>query len=176
MNISNRVASLAWMASVIVATSASAQDWSQWRGSNRDAKATDFKAPQTWPKELTRKWKITVGEGVATPALVGDKLYVFSRQEGNEITRCLNAVDGKEIWQDKYESLGASGPAQGFSGPRSSPTVVDGKVVTLGVRGVLSVLDAKDGKKLWRKDDFKSWPNFFPSSSPIVVNQLVIAQ
>jgi len=176
MNISNRVASLAWMASVIVATSASAQDWSQWRGSNRDAKATDFKAPQTWPKELTRKWKITVGEGVATPALVGDKLYVFSRQEGNEITRCLNAADGSEIWQDKYESLGASGPAQGFSGPRSSPVVVNGKVVTLGVRGMLSVLDASSGKKLWRKDDFKSWPNFFPSSSPIVVNQLVIAQ
>ena len=74
-------------------------------------KQPDFKAPKTWPKELTQKWKVTVGEGVATPALVGDKLYVFSREEGNEITRCLNAADGKELWQDKYESLGATGPA-----------------------------------------------------------------
>jgi len=107
-----------------VASRALAQDWPQWRGPNRDAKAA-FTPPKTWPKELSQKWKVTVGEGVATPALVGDKLYVFSRQEGNEIIRCLNATDGKELWQDKYESLGASGPAQGFSGPRSSPTVAD---------------------------------------------------
>ena len=35
-----------------------AQDWPQWRGPNRDAVATGFKAPKTWPKELTRKWKV----------------------------------------------------------------------------------------------------------------------
>jgi outer membrane protein assembly factor BamB len=153
-----------------------AQDWPQWRGSNRDAKAADFKAPKTWPMELTQKWKVTVGEGVATPALVGDKLYVFSRQDGNEITRCLSVADGKELWSEKYESLGASGPAQGFSGPRCSPAVTGGKLVTVGVRGMISCLDASDGKKNWRKDDFKAWPGFFPSSSPMIVDGLVIAQ
>src|SRR2546421_2831342 len=161
----------------LIATCAFAQDWPQWRGANRDAKASDFKAPKTWPKELTKKWRVTVGEGVSTPALVGERLYVFSRQEGNEITRCLNAADGKEIWQDKYESLGASGPASGFSGPRSSPAVADGKVVTLGVRGVLSCLDAAEGKLLWRKDDFKgATPKFYTASSPLIVDGLCIAE
>ena len=159
-----------------MANCALAQDWPQWRGSNRDARATEFKAPKTWPKELTQKWKVTVGDGVATPALVGDKLYVFSREEGNEITRCLDAATGKELWQEKYDALGASGPASGFSGPRSSPTVANGKVVTLGVRGMLSCLDAATGKKLWRKDEFKAWPRFHPSSSPIIVDGLCIAQ
>jgi outer membrane protein assembly factor BamB len=126
----------------LVVSRASAQDWPQWRGPNRDAKAANFAAPKAWPKELTQKWKVTVGEGVATPALVGDKLYVFARQEGSEITRCLDAATGKELWQDKYESAGATGPASGFSGPRGSPAVADGKVVTHGVRGVLSCLDA----------------------------------
>ncbi len=153
-----------------------AQDWPQWRGPNRDAKAADFKAPKTWPKELTQKWKVVIGEGVATPALVGDKLYVFSREQGNEVARCLTAADGKEVWQDKYESLGASGPASGFSGPRSSPAVANGKVVTLGVRGMISCLDAASGKKLWRKDEFQSYPGFHPSSSPIVLDGLAIAQ
>ena len=37
-------------------------------------------------------------------------------------------------------------------GPRSSPAVADGKVVTLGVGGVVSCLDAASGKLLWRKD------------------------
>jgi outer membrane protein assembly factor BamB len=153
-----------------------AQDWPQWRGPNRDAKAAGFKAPKAWPKELKQQWKTEVGEGVATPALVGDKLFVFSRQDGNEVLRCLNAADGKEHWQDKYESLGASGPASGFSGPRSSPAVADGKVVTLGVRGMISCLEAASGKKLWRKDDFKAWPGFHPSSSPIIVDGLCVAQ
>jgi outer membrane protein assembly factor BamB len=108
---------------------------------------------------------------------VGDKLCVFSRQEGNEITRCLDALTGKELWQEKYESAGATGPAQGFSGPRSSPTVANGKVVTLGVRGMLSCLDAANGKKLWRKDEFPgAYPRFHPSSSPIIADGLCIAQ
>lgn len=175
MNKLNQQIALAMLLSAL-STPALAQDWPQWRGPNRDGKAPEFKAPKTWPKELKQQWKVLVGEGVATPALVGDRLYVFSRQDGNEITRCLSAADGKEVWQDKYESLGATGPAQGFSGPRSSPTLANGKVVTVGVRGVISCLDAATGKKLWRKDDFKAWPGFFPSSSPVVVNGLVIAQ
>ena len=53
----------------LAATGAFAQDWPQWRGANRDASAGDFKAPKVWPKELAQKWKLAVGEGVATPAL-----------------------------------------------------------------------------------------------------------
>jgi outer membrane protein assembly factor BamB len=153
-----------------------AQDWPQWRGANRDAHASDFKAPKSWPKELTQKWKVTVGDGVATPALVGDKLYVFSRDQGNEVLRALNAADGKELWQEKYEALGASGAAAQQSGPRSSPAVSGGKVVTVGVRGMVSVVDAATGKKLWRKDEFASYPQFFHASSPMIVDGLVIAQ
>ena len=154
-----------------------AADWPQWRGANRDGKAAGFNAPATWPKELTQKWKVTVGQGDATPALVGDKLYVFARQEGNEVTRCLEAGTGKELWQDKYEAQGATGPASGHSGPRSSPTVADGKVVTLGVRGTLSCLDAASGKKLWRKEGGPgAWPQFFIASSPLIADGLCIAQ
>src|SRR5579859_5860495 len=127
---------------MLIAGSVHGQDWPQWRGPNRDAKATGFTAPKTWPKELTQKWKISVGEGVATPALVGDKLYVFCRQGGDEVIRCLSAADGKELWQDKYAATAPRRPGSGFNnefvGPRSSPTVVDGKLVTLGVQGTLS--------------------------------------
>src|SRR5262249_33552024 len=86
------------------------------------------------------------------------------------------AGTGKELWQDKYETQGATGPAAGFAGPRSSPTVAEGKVVTLGVRGILSCFDAASGKKLWRKDDIRGTPGFQTSSSPIIVDGLCIAQ
>jgi outer membrane protein assembly factor BamB len=153
------------------------QDWPQWRGPNRDARLTGFTAPATWPKELTQKWKVSVGNGVATPALVGDRLYVFTRQGNEEILRCLDVATGKELWQNKYEAQAVAGPAARFPGPRSSPTVADGKVVTLGVGGILSCLDAASGSLVWRKADFKSpLPQFFTSSSPLIVDGLCIAQ
>ncbi len=167
-----------WLFAVLgFAGSAAAADWPQWRGPNRDAKAAGFEAPATWPKALTKKWNVTIGDGVATPALVGDKLYTFSRQGGEEIIRCLNAADGKEIWKEKYPTQGASGPASAFSGPRASPAVADGKVVTLGVRGILCCHDAATGKQLWRKEDFKSsLPRFQTSCSPMIVDGLCIIQ
>jgi outer membrane protein assembly factor BamB len=154
-----------------------AQDWPQWRGPNRDAKATGFEAPKTWPKELKKDWSAKIGDGVATPALVGDRLYVFTRQGDDEVIRCLDAASGKEIWKDQYAAKPATGGAARFPGPRCSPTVAQGKVVTLGVRGTLSCLDAGTGKVLWRKNDFKdAWPVFFTSSSPLIVDGLCVAQ
>ncbi len=161
----------------LVPLRAHAEDWPQWRGANRDAKVTSFKAPASWPKELKQAWKLSVGDGVATPALVGDRLYVFARQEGNEIVRCLEASSGKVIWQDKYPAKPATGPSGGFAGPRSSPVVNQGKVVTLGVSGTLSCFDTADGKLLWRKDDTKNnLPTFFTSSSPMIVDDLCLVQ
>jgi outer membrane protein assembly factor BamB len=160
---------------LIVANCVFAQDWPQWRGPNRDGKVTGFKAPKEWPKELKLKWKTTVGTGDSTPALVGDKLYVFTRQGDDEVTTCLEADNGKELWMDKYAAQAVTGAASRHPGPRSSPAVADGKVVTLGVGGVLSCLDAATGKVVWRKDPFpKVVPRFFTSMSPIIVDGMAI--
>jgi outer membrane protein assembly factor BamB len=161
----------------VSATCSLAQDWPQWRGPNRDAKATGFTAPKEWPKELAQKWKVTVGLGDASPAVVGNKLYVFVREGADEVIRCLDATSGKELWSEKHDATQVSGPsASVHGGPRSSPAVADGKVVTLGVGGVVSCVDAATGKLLWRKDDFSgAWPRFYTACSPIVTDGLAIA-
>jgi outer membrane protein assembly factor BamB len=102
-------------------------------------------------------------------------LYVFSRQETDEVTQCLDAATGKQIWIDKYAAQAATGPAGQHPGPRSSPAVGEGKVVTLGVSGDLSCLDAATGKVIWRKNDFPGLPKFFTAMSPIIVNGLCVA-
>jgi outer membrane protein assembly factor BamB len=137
---------------------------------------TGFTAPQTWPKALAQKWKTTVGLADATPALVGDKLFVFARQGSDEVILCLDAGSGKELWQNKYAAEAASGPSGSHPGPRSSPTVADGKVVTLGVSGVVSCVDAADGKTLWRNEKYKDVPRFYTSMSPIVVDGMAVVQ
>lgn len=155
---------------------AGAQDWPQWLGPQRDAKAPGFQAPKAWPKTLAAQWKVTVGAGDATPALVGDRLYVFTREGNEEVLRCLDiAAKGQTIWMDKYAAQAVSGPSQRHPGPRSSPAVAEGKVVTLGVAGLVSCLDAASGKLLWRRDDFpKSVPKFFTACSPLIVDGMAI--
>ena len=153
-----------------------ADDWPQWMGPNRDAKVTNFKVPATWPTEVTPKWKATVGQGDATPALVKDKLYAFGRIGSDEVVTCLDAATGKEVWTQKYPAQAVTGASQRHPGPRSSPAVADGHVITLGVGGVLTCLEAASGKIEWQKDEFpKVVPQYFVGMSPIVVDGLVIA-
>ncbi|HSZ55508.1 MAG TPA: PQQ-binding-like beta-propeller repeat protein [Tepidisphaeraceae bacterium] len=172
-------ASLACGVCLLITSTALSQDWPQWRGPNRDGKVSGFTAPDTWPKTLTEKWKVNVGAGDSTPALVGDKLYVFAELGTDEVTLCLDAGSGKEVWSDKYPSHGSitGAPTRHGKGPRSSPLVADGKVVTLDFAGVLSCLDAGTGKVIWRKDrDIPSPPRFFVGTSPIVVDGMCIVR
>jgi outer membrane protein assembly factor BamB len=158
---------------------ARAQDWPQWRGPNRDGKVPGFAAPATWPKQLTQKWKVSVGGGVdSSPALVGGKLYVFARQGAEEIILCLDAATGKELWRDAYACPAVTGPSAAIhSGPRSSPAVAGSKVITLGVTGIVSCLDAASGKLIWRKDDFPgAYPIFYTGMSPLIVDGMAIVQ
>jgi outer membrane protein assembly factor BamB len=153
----------------------SAQDWPQWRGANRDGKVSGFIAPQTWPTNLTQKWKVTVGKGDSTPVLVGNKLYAFGRQDTDEVILCLDRATGKTVWEAKYPAdYVVKGAPAGHPGPRSTPVVADGKICTLGVGGILSCLDAGTGAVLWRKqstNDYLGVPYRSDSSmSPIVVD------
>jgi outer membrane protein assembly factor BamB len=163
------------IAALVAATFVGA-DWPQWRGPNRDGKVAGFTPPATWPKTLTPKWKVAVGLADATPALVGDRLYVFARQGGDEVASCLDAATGKVLWSDKYPAITVTGGPADHPGPRSSPTVAEGKVITLGVGGILSCLDAGDGKVVWRNENYKMWPQFYTATSPIVVDGACIAQ
>jgi|WetSurMetagenome_2_1015567.scaffolds.fasta_scaffold00024_64 outer membrane protein assembly factor BamB len=161
---------------LFVTANLSSQDWPQFRGINRDSKVTGFKAPASWPANLTQQWKVRVGTGDATPVLVGKKIYLHTRQEGDEVILCLDAATGKDIWTDKYPAPPVTGPAGSHPGPRSTPAVADGKIVTFGTSGILSCLDATSGKVFWRRENpTNSIPQFFTGMSPLIADGVVIA-
>jgi outer membrane protein assembly factor BamB len=156
--------------------SAFGQDWNQWRGSNRDSRVVGFEAPANWPETLTQQWKINVGFGDATPSLAKGKIYVFTRMEGNEVLQCLDASSGKLIWKDSYPADEVTGPAARHPGPRSSPTVINGKVIVIGATGIISCLGAESGKLLWRNSDYANIvPFYFTGMSPIINNNYCFA-
>jgi outer membrane protein assembly factor BamB len=173
-----RIANLTLLliAVMISIENAFSQDWSQFRGPGRDSKVTSFKAPAKWPAELTLKWKVTVGTGDATPVLAGRNIFLHTRQGAEETVLCLDAATGKQIWRYSYAAPAVTGPASSHPGPRSTPVIGEGKIVTFGVSGITSCLDIASGKLLWKKDDSQGVPQFSTGMSPIIFKGMVILQ
>jgi outer membrane protein assembly factor BamB len=121
-----------------------------------------------------------VGEGHSSPVVVGDCVFIFTRDDDKEVMRCLSTVNGKLVWQDAYPVPYEMNPAarNHGKGPKSTPAVANGTVFALGINGHLSAYDAGTGAIRWRKDfarDFKSTaPVFGASASPIVESGNVI--
>jgi outer membrane protein assembly factor BamB len=161
---------------IISTTNSFSQDWPQWRGMNRDSKVTGFKAPAAWPAELKQEWKVSVGFGDATPVLAGNKIYLNTRQADQEVILCLDAATGKELWKNSYASMAVTGPsASQHPGPRGTPAVSNGKIVTFGASAILSCLDASTGKLVWRKENpTNAFPAFFTGTSPLIVDGMCI--
>jgi outer membrane protein assembly factor BamB len=152
-------------------------DWPQWRGPNRDGVVRGVAVPRKWPKTLKEQWRVEVGEGIASPVVVGGNVYVFSRQKEHEVVLCLDLQSGAEKWRSEpYPAPFQPHPAAASfrKYPRSTPTVADGRIFTLGVSGILSCLDAGTGKRLWRKDFSKHYPAYGASTSPLVADGLCI--
>ncbi len=154
-----------------------AQKSNGWRGTEGDNKVTGFKIPAKWPEKLKNIWQVKVGLGDATPVMVSNKIYLHVMQDTIEVALCLNASDGKEIWKTSLNpSPKITGPAIGHPGPRSTPCVSGGKLFTLGTGGIVHCLDAGSGKVLWKNDSYTEVPQFFTSSSPLVLDNICIYQ
>jgi outer membrane protein assembly factor BamB len=151
-------------------------DWPQWFGPKRDAVWREDglldKFPEGGPKV---RWRQPIGPGYASPAIVGDHLYVMDRETdkpslkdafakeampGKERVLCLDVKTGKEIWHYSYDCpyVKLSYP----SGPRTTPVVENGKVYTLGAMGHLFCLDAEKGKVIWQKELNKVYKSDHP--------------
>lgn len=153
-----------------------AQDWPQWRGANRDGMASGFDVPSTWPDTLTRRWSIDVGLGYASPLIVGNRVYVFSRQGGNEVMRAVEAETGKEIWRTAYAAPFTMNPATAphREGPKSTPTHANGRIFTFGISGIVTAFDAESGQQIWQHPGWPVEPLYHTSMSPVVDGDLMI--
>jgi outer membrane protein assembly factor BamB len=150
--------------------------WPQWRGPNRDGEAP-LTPPAKWPEQLTQKWKVEVGLGYASPIVVGQRVYMFSRRGEDETLAAYDAATGKEIWQSSYAApynLVKAAAGHGM-GPKGTPVFADGRIFTFGISGILSAFDAASGKQLWQKPAPEVGPTFSTSQSPLVDRGLLIA-
>jgi outer membrane protein assembly factor BamB len=152
-------------------------DWTQWRGQNRDGAVTGFSTPASWPENLIQKWKVDVGLGYASPIVVGNRLYMFSRQGGDEVISALDVDTGKVVWRTGYPvtfTMHSAAVKHGM-GPKSTPTFSGGRLFSIGMTGVVTAFDANTGKQLWQKPGSEPLPLYTSHSfSPLVDRGLVI--
>ena len=151
-------------------------DWPQFRGPNRDGAIASFAEPKTWPERLTQRWKVNVGEGHASPVLVGNRVYTFARQGADEVMQALDATTGKTVWQTRYAAPVTVNPAakEHGPGPKATPTFANGRLYTLGMSGAVTAFDAATGKQVWQKPATPVLPLYGTSASPLVDRGLVI--
>ena len=161
---------------VLLATVALAQDWPQWRGPARDGQIVGFKEPSAWPQALTKRWNTDVGAGYATPLVVGNRIYIFSRQGENEVMSALDAASAKVLWRTSYPAPFKMNPATAphGPGPKSTPALAANRLFTLGISGIVTAFDATNGQRLWQKPAGAVEPLYHTGMSPLVAGNLVI--
>lgn len=154
-----------------------ATDVTQWRGANRDGVVTGFSAPAAWPEQLSQRWKVDVGLGYATPIVVGNRVYVFSRQGEDEVMSALDAASGKVLWRTAYPApfeMNSAAKPHG-PGPKSTPVFSNGRLYAIGMTGTVTAYDAATGKQIWQKPGSTLVPMYTSHAfSPIVDRGLVI--
>jgi outer membrane protein assembly factor BamB len=158
------------------AAQAPGPDWPQFRGPNRDGVVTSFVEPAAWPNRLIQRWKVEVGEGYATPVLVGNRIYMFTREAENEVLRALDAATGNLLWQTRYVAPVTINPAAKAHGPgpKSTPTFANGRLYTLGMGGIVTAFDAASGKQIWQQPAGPVLPLYGTAMSPLVDGDRVV--
>lgn len=172
-----RIASLVLLSSALGAT---AGDWPQWLGPNRDGTTADAVKP--WTDKLSVAWRVPVGEGHSSPVVADGKVYLHFRVAGKDEERLVafDAATGKEV-KDAPHARKAFKGAFG-AGPRATPAVTpDGQVVTFGVTGVLSADPLAGGTstpKAWSVDLLDKFQaknlRFGVSGSPLLDGDRVV--
>lgn len=165
----------AGLASAVAGAAASAADWPQWRGPNRDAVSRETGLLKQWPDGgPPLKWTAKgIGQGYSAPAVAGGRIYLMGEDASSSYVRALDAKDGSILWSTPVGKIGGN-----YEGPRSTPTIDGDRVYALGQWGDLVCLSAKDGKEVWRKnlvDDFKGQMGDWQyTESPLVDGKRVV--
>src|SRR5947207_1834090 len=106
----------------IFTLSTQADDWSQWRGPDRDGVSKETGWLANWPASGPRKlWENSIGIGYSSIAVSKGHLYTMGNVSETDNVYCFDAEKGKLLWKLEYAC--PSKDPNGYLGTRCTPTV-----------------------------------------------------
>src|SRR5882724_4257080 len=136
-----------------VAAASAASDWPQFLGPARNGFYSAPLLTNSWPKEGPAKvWEKKIGQGFSGPVVAAGKLILFHRPGDQETVECLDATNGKSLWQKDYPASFRDELRSEDDGPRSTPSIADNQVFTFGAEGMLNCWSLATGEKIWSVD------------------------
>ncbi len=128
-----------------------AGDFPQYLGPTRDGILPGPPLARDWTANAPRRlWRQPIGEAWSGFAVAGDLAITQEQRGGDERVVAYDLLTGRVLWSHadsaRYETVIAG------IGPRSTPTIADGRVFTMGGTGILNALDLATGRRLWTRN------------------------
>ena len=151
------------------------ENWNQFRGPERNGHIPTQTVSIDWTKPPKTRWSTPCGLGHSS-IITSDKLSITMEQDqDHEILIARSFEDGAETWRvaekTKWHDM-LSG-----TGPRSTPTLHNGKLYTLFSHGKLSRVDANSGNVEWSiqvTPESYEFPEWGLAISPLIWNDMII--
>lgn len=164
------------VASLLVAViPASAQNWPQFHGPQRDNRSTETGLLGEWPAGgPPLLWTAEgLGDGYSTVAIADGRLYTTG-DVGEDLLITALDLSGQVLWRQRN----GAAFTRAYPGSRSTPTVVDGKLYCSGGNGDLACFDAATGEPSWSVNFMQRFTGrevtWGVAESALVVDDLVI--
>jgi outer membrane protein assembly factor BamB len=138
---------------VIAGMHLNAQDWSQWRGPNRDGVYRETGLNLNWAEtKPALAWTFRqAGVGYSSPAIVGTTLYCLGAENGQDFVFALDTETGNLKWKQVLGPQYVDGQNRG-NGARGSITVDGDRLYFVRGKGEVHCVAAADGRMIWQKE------------------------
>jgi outer membrane protein assembly factor BamB len=160
----------------LIVSSALAADWTGFRGPNGQGISADKDVPTKWSATENIAWKTAVEvQGWSSPIVSGDRVFISGTTSDGATCHVIafDRLSGKVMWDKKVFAQQPRHKRKENSYATPTP-VTDGKRVyaTFG-SGSIAAVDFS-GENVWVNHDVKFHSHHGLSSSPIIVDGLLV--
>lgn len=165
------------LAAFASAASASAQDWTRFRGPNGSGLGEAKNLPVQWA-ESDFNWRIDLpGHGHSSPVVWGGKVFITAseKETARRFLLCVNTADGVVSWKKEWEAAAFRQHADN-SFASSSPAVDQDRVYVFWASPEQSSLIALDhaGNEVWQHELGPFVSQHGSGASPVVFKDSVV--
>ena len=148
-------------AGVCAGATVTAEDWKQWRGSERRGVWHETGIVDRFAESgLKFTWRVPIRGGFSGPAVADGRVFVTDWLEdpesrtidGTERALALDEQTGELLWTYEWGATYRALLASYAAGPMATPTVDEDRVYMLGATGLLWCLNVETGAVVWHRN------------------------